>query len=547
MIPFGKAVFNAVCRRETDTKPPVFEKLDIKAPVMHKFMDMDIMLAESADIEKLADQAFYDIQFKLDTELALWLADAAAASTEASPENRVLEQLLENAKISARGIYPLCQDSGTAIVYAWKGSNIFVKGDEQAALEKGAKSAWERGRFRNSQILPFGKLEEKNSGNNLPVSIKIFSEDSDKYHFLFCAKGGGSANKTRLFQETKAVLRPDAMASFIKKAVESIGVSACPPYRIALAIGGQSPEESVMAASLASYGALDALPVQAEPGGSPYRDLELESVCLAAARNSGWGAQFGGIYMARDARVIMLPRHAASLPIALAVSCIAHRKAFAYISKDGCFLEKLVSGQELESITQKNASQKSCPKTESIKLELGRYGGDKLKKAIAKLKAGNMIELWGPVVLARDAVHARLLSMLQKAEPLPDWAYLPVFYAAPTEALPGRASGSLGPTTSRRMDSYLLDFAQHGIFPLSIGKGERAAECAEVYKKHGGAYLATVGGAAAVAAERYVKASAIIDWPELGMEAVRIVELSGLPCMVIMDSHGGNYYEALQK
>jgi fumarate hydratase class I len=402
--------------------------------------------------------------------------------------------------------------------------------------------AWERGRLRASQLLPLSDWGEAPSRANEPLAAELFSAPGAAYRFLFVAKGGGSSNKAALFQETKAVLRPVAFRAFARRAVAGLGVSACPPYRIAMAVGGQSPEEALLAAKLASCGALDALAAEPPAGGGPYRDRGAEDIVIEEAAATGWGAQFGGRYLARDARVVRLPRHAASLPIALAVSCAAHRQLIAYVDKEGYFVERLAGPDELRE------AGGGSPPGGARAANLERRPPRRLDLALgmkppADVRAGEFVELYGPMVLARDAAHARLRAMIERGENLPAWTAYPAFYASPSGAPDGSPTGSLGPTTSRRMDGYAEELLSRGAFRLMLGKGERSAAFADVCRRYGGLYLAAVGGAAALAAERYVRSSTLIDWPELGMEAIRLVELDGLPAVVAVDASGVDFYE----
>jgi fumarate hydratase class I len=421
--------------------------------------------------------------------------------------------------------------------------------------------------------MPLPDFGERNTGTNAPLLSHIVPVRGERYRFLFVAKGGGSSNKTALFQETKSLLRPDAFRAFVEKAVESIGVSACPPYRIAVVLGGQSPEEAALAGKMASAGALDGLPLEPEEGGGVYRDRRLEAVVMETAARSGWGAQFGGRFMARDARVVRLPRHAASLPVVVAVSCSAHRQAYAYISREGWFVERLADAETVARVAEAAEARARRPGSFTVVnavippgsapggaiaggptgagtsafgtariVDLGEPGTDGFRAAIAGLRSGELVELRGKAVLARDAAHARLLGMIERGEDLPGWTRYPAFYASPTETPDGAAVGSIGPTTAKRMDSYLDAFGARGIFPLTIGKGERGPACRESCAKYGAAYVAAVGGAAALAASRYVSSCEVIDWPELGMEAIRLVEFSGLPVLVAVDAGGRDYY-----
>lgn len=581
------SAFHGSVRLAFDGSQPVsFDRLPFPAPRIAAFLGRDHLVVQPEHLSALSARAFTDIQFRLRRSFIATLARMASDPAGDPRDGYVVRALIENARIAATGVFPICQDTGTASVYGWKGDHVHIDGDEDDAdvLGRGAATAWSGHRLRNSQVMPLPDFGERNTGDNSPVSVHLSAVKGDGYRFLFVAKGGGSANKTRLFQETKRLLRPDSFTVFIKEAVGAIGVSACPPYRIAVVLGGQSSEEAALAGKLASAGALDALPAAPGPDGGPYRDRQLETVVMAAARDAGWGAQFGGIFMAHDARVVRLPRHAASLPVVVAVSCSAHRQAYAYISREGYFIEHLADAAEIEELLSAvngdraradaatsgatgdraqadaapfgatgdratdagdRAQADAAPFGTTRRLDLGEPGSPEMAAAIVALRAGELVELWGKAVLVRDAAHARIRSMLERGEALPEWTRLPAYYASPTGTPEGAAVGSIGPTTSRRMDSYLDAFMSRGIFPVTIGKGERGPACREACAKYGGAYLAAIGGAAALAAARYVASCEVIDWPELGMEAIRLVEFTGLPALVAVDSRGTDYYQGI--
>lgn len=578
---FDHAAYQSLLLAHDGELPVPFDRLPLDAPRIEHALGRNFIVVAEGSLEALASRAFSDIQFRLRPSFLAGLAAVVFAPDSDERDRYVARALLENARISAAGTFPVCQDTGTAAVFAWKGDCIIVEGEpgDSDILERGATSAWKFKRLRNSQLAPLTAWGERNTGTNAPLASHIFSVRGEQYRFLFVAKGGGSSNKTALFQETKRLLRPDAFHAFITTAIASLGVSACPPYRIAVVVGGQSPEEATLAGKFASAGALDALPSEPDAQGGPYRDRDLEAVVMAAAAGSGWGAQFGGRFLARDARVIRLPRHAASLPVVVAVSCSAHRQAYAYINRDGCFVEKLAGTEEIDRIvvsaeqryrplgvqpgfqaTATHAGVTGASPDDDLRqpagtaafgdarvVDLGEPGSKQFREAIASLKAGEIVELRGKAVLARDAAHARLLGMLERGEDLPDWSRYPAFYASPTETPDGQIVGSIGPTTAKRMDSYLAAFGERGIFPLTIGKGERAAVCAQTCARYGNAYLAAIGGAAALAASRYVSSCEVLAWPELGMESVRLVEFSGLPVLVAVDSRGEDYYRGLTR
>ena len=539
-----------------------FERLSLDSPRVEKALGREFLLVPAEALESLAEKAFDEIQFKLRPGYIAQLAAMAVDTMASEQERYVIQSLLLNASIATEGVFPLCQDTGTASVYGWKGECVLVDGpkdgfhDDADAMAAGALASWKKKHLRNSQLAPLANFGERNTGDNTPLASHLVSVRGDEYRFLFVAKGGGSANKTALFQETKHLLSPEAFEEFITSVIAGLGVSACPPYRIVVILGGQSPDEAALAAKLASTGALDALPCSPSKQSGTYRDLGLENAVMAAAARSGWGAQFGGRLLARDARVIRLPRHAASLPVVVAVSCSAHRQAYAYINRDGYFVERLADADDIRAIADSasTAAVHSAPDIseaafsgfgEARRIDMGVPGTPEAKAAIISLRSGELVALWGKAVLVRDAAHARLLSMIDRGETLPDWTAYPAFYASPTETPDGAAVGSIGPTTSKRMDSYLASFSERGIFPLTIGKGERGPACREACARYGGAYVVALGGAAALAASRYVSSCEVIDWPELGMEAIRLVEFKGLPVLVAVDARGEDYYANL--
>lgn len=593
---FERALYDSLRLALDGDERVQFERLPLDPPPLERALGRDFVLVPEEGLAALAERAFFDTQFYVRPSLVASLAAVACSQESDGRDRYVARALIENMRISAGGVFPLCQDTGGAAAYGWKGERVLVQSpgssggaspgttspglalpdddnqedhhDDCSILERAAMAAWKRGRFRNSQLAPLPGFEEVNTGTNAPLLGHISAVRGGAYRFLFVAKGGGSSNKTALYQETKRLLEPSLFTGFVEKLLDSLGVSACPPYRIALILGGQSSEEACLAAKLASHGALDGFPVSPPSGGSPYRDLQLEALVMEAAASSGWGAQFGGRFMARDARVIRLPRHAASLPVAVGVSCVAHRQAYAYVDREGWFVERLARAQDIERIvadaeasaslsaasparspvrspaqpSARAPAQQAAAFGRARKIELGEPGSEGFKALIASLRSGELVELSGTVVLARDAAHARLLAMMERGEELPAWTRYPALYASPTETPPGSIIGSLGPTTSRRMDSYLDAFGARGVFPLTIGKGERGRAARDSCARYGGAYLAAIGGAAALTASRHVVSVELIDWPELGMEAIRLVELKDLPLLVALDSRGGDYY-----
>lgn len=506
-------------------------------------------------LELLAEQAFTRLQFGFRQTFLDDLQRLATANDSSPMDQMVCRQLLENCSLAGGKTWPTCQDTGTAAVYGWRGSQLLSDSaqHDRQHLQAGMLKAWQHYRLRNSQLLPRNLYDEHNSNDNSPLLTELFHENGSAYQLLFTAKGGGSSNKTRLFQKTKELLQPAALNRFFAEMIEELGVSACPPYTIGIAIGGQSPEQCLLAARLASMEALDALPQRsaADTGTASgiFRDSQSEELVLQLAADSGWGAQFGGRALARAARVLRLPRHAASLPVGLAVSCAAHRQLYARIEPDGVYLEKVGKAAQVgpaEQVPELHRPGAITPtadhalrseEQEAAVLQLDTITAESL----ARLCSGQLVQLHGSIILARDAAHSRLQQLLDTGQAMPHWAGMPVYYASPTGTPEGCVIGSLGPTTSRRMDGYCENFLSHGLFPLMLGKGERGEACRAACLRHGGVYLAAVGGAAALAALK-VSAAQIIDWPELGMEAVRKVRLNGLLAMVIIDSRGNDFY-----
>ena len=491
-------------------------------------------------LEELAERAFSDIAFKLPLEQAAAFGAVARDQAASEADRFVAAELLRNAVIAAEGLLPLCQDTGTAIVYGWKGSGLATvgadPGGDAAALARGTARAYAGHLLRNSQLAPLGFMDEVNTGDNLPLVADLRAVAGDEYRFCFSAKGGGSANRTSLSMESPALLDAAALEARLRERIGSLGASACPPYRISLVLGGQSPEEALHALSLTSLGLLDRLGTVTEGNGGALRDPEWEARMLAIARSTRVGAQFGGSALALAARAIRLPRHAASLPLAMGVACAAHRRARALVTEDGVFLERLEADparflpQELPALPGARHVDLDRPQAE-------------LARELGSLEPGSFLLLSGTVVTARDAAHARFRVLVEGGKPLPDYlSRHGVFYAGPTEAAPGQASGSFGPTTGGRMDSYMEMLVSRGASLVSIAKGGRSPEAARAIGGGGGVYLACVGGAAALAARENVLSSEIIDYPELGMEAVRRVVLRDLPAMLVVDGHGRDFY-----
>jgi fumarate hydratase class I len=461
---------------------------------------------------------------------------------EASANDRfVALELLKNANIAAGGILPSCQDTGTAIVMGKKGQHVLTPGGDEAAIARGVFDTYAETNLRYSQVAPLDMFEEKNTGNNLPAQIELYATDGDEYHFLFMAKGGGSANKSLLFQETKALLNPKSLAAFLEQKISSLGTAACPPYHLAVVIGGTSAEHTLKVAKLASARYLDGLPTTGNALGRAFRDLEWEQRVIEIARSSGIGAQFGGKYFCHDARVIRLPRHGASCPVALAVSCSADRQALGKITRDGVFLE------QLEQDPAKYLPEPTVDELagEVVRIDLDRPMSE-IRATLSRYPIRTRLSLSGPLVVARDIAHAKLKERIDRGEGLP--AYMKdraVYYAGPAKTPEGYASGSFGPTTGGRMDSYVDLFQQHGGSMVMLAKGNRSQQVTDACKKYGGFYLGSIGGPAARLARDCITKVSVLEMPELGMEAVWKIDVVDFPAFIVVDDKGNDFFAGI--
>jgi fumarate hydratase class I len=497
-------------------------------------------------ISNLTQVAMHDISHYLRSEHLEQLANILK-DPESSPNDRfVATDLLKNANISAGGILPMCQDTGTAIVMGKKGQQVLTEEKDEISISRGVYDAFTKLNLRYSQLAPVTTWEEKNTGNNLPAQIEIYSDTDhpDEYNFLFIAKGGGSANKSFLYQETKAVLNPTSFMNWLDEKLRSLGTSACPPYHLVVVIGGTSAEYTVKAAKLASTKYLDSLPTKGDAKtGHGFRDLELEKEILKLTQNIGIGAQFGGKYFCHDVRVVRLPRHGASLPIAIAVSCSADRQVKAKINKDGVFIEKL----ETEPAHYLPAATNEDLDGPEIKIDLTAKMADILAQ-LSKHPVKTRVLLTGTLVVARDLAHAKIKELLDSGKPLPE--YLKnhaVYYAGPAKTPAGYASGSFGPTTAGRMDSYVEQFQAAGGSLIMLAKGNRSQAVADACKKYGGFYLGSIGGPAARLAQDCIKKVEVLDYEELGMEAVWKIEVENFPAFIIIDDKGNDFYAQTRK
>jgi len=458
---------------------------------------------------------------------------------EASPNDKfVAGDLLKNACIAAGGILPMCQDTGTAIVMGKRGGRVLTDGRDEEYIARGVYDAYTKLNLRYSQLAPITMWEERNTGSNLPAQIELYATDGAEYKFLFMAKGGGSANKSYLYQETKAVLSPARMASFLEEKIRSLGTAACPPYHLAVVIGGTSAEYALKTAKYASAKYLDALPTSGSMDAHGFRDLELEQQVLEITRRAGIGAQFGGKYFCHDVRVIRLPRHGASCPVAIAVSCSADRQAKAKINGNGVYLEQL----ETDPARYLPETQESELDGDVVRIDLSRPMNE-IRAELSKYPIRTRLALTGPMVVARDIAHAKISELLDAGQPMP--AYLrdhAVYYAGPAKTPEGYASGSFGPTTAGRMDSYVDRFQAAGGSLVMLAKGNRSAAVTAACKQHGGFYLGSIGGAAARLAQDCITKVEVLEYPELGMEAVWRIEVRDFPAFVVVDDKGNDFF-----
>src|SRR6201993_858860 len=458
----------------------------------------------------------------------------------ASPNDRyVARDLLQNACIAAGGVLPMCQDTGTAIVMGKRGQHVLTDGRDEEHIARGIYDAYTTLNLRYSQMAPLTMWDEKNTGSNLPAQIELYATDGDAYKFLFMAKGGGSANKSYLYQETKAVLNPARMASFLEEKIRAIGTSACPPYHLAIVVGGTSAEYALKTAKYASARYLDTLPATGSTAGHGFRDLELEAAVLDITRKIGIGAQFGGKYFCHDVRVIRLPRHGASCPVAIAVSCSADRQALGKITSEGVFLEQLETDP---AQYMPDPASVTSDASEVVAIDLSRPMSE-IRAELARYPVKTRLSLTGPMVVARDIAHAKIAERLDAGEPMPQ--YLrdhPVYYAGPAKTPEGYASGSFGPTTAGRMDSYVERFQAAGGSLVMLAKGNRSKSVTDACKKHGGFYLGSIGGAAARLAQDCITKVEVLEYPELGMEAVWRIEVRDFPAFIIIDDKGNDFF-----
>ena len=533
LLPLGK----------DETKYRLVSKEGVKVVMLG---DRQFLEVSPEALTKLTSEAIHDISHYLRPDHLQQLANIIT-DPESSPNDRfVATDLLKNANISAGGILPMCQDTGTALVMAKKGQYVLTTSNDEVAISQGIYDAFTNLNLRYSQMAPVTTWEEKNTGNNLPAQIEIYadSEHADEYNFLFIAKGGGSANKSFLYQETKAVLNPKSFMAWLDEKLRSIGTAACPPYHLAIVIGGTTAEHTVKTAKLASTKYLDSLPTSGDAAtGHGFRDLELEKQVLELTRTLGIGAQFGGKYFCHDVRVVRLPRHGASLPIAIAVSCSADRQAKAKITKEGIFLEQLE--QDPAHFLPETTDEHLDDGVVAIDLNQSM---EAIRAQLSKYPVKTRLSLTGTLVVARDLAHAKIKEAMDAGAPMPEYLKkYAVYYAGPAKTPAGYASGSFGPTTAGRMDSYVEYFQSKGGSHVMLAKGNRSKAVTDACKTHGGFYLGSIGGPAARLAQDCIKKVEVLDYEELGMEAVFKIDVVDFPAFIVVDDKGNDFFAETSK
>ena len=505
------------------------------------FDGTEVVKVDPAGLTLLAKEAMRDVSFFLRTKHLEQVA-AILDDPESSPNDRgVAMAMLRNAEVSADGVLPFCQDTGTATIYGKKGQRVWTGGGDEEALSRGVYQTYTGENLRYSQTVPLTMYEEKNSGNNLPAQIDLHAVSGDEYRFLFVAKGGGSANKTYLFQETKALLNKERLIPWLTEKMKTLGTAACPPYHLTFVIGGTSAEATLKTVKLASTGYLDALPTKGNDLGQAFRDVDLEKELLHAAQQTGIGAQFGGKHFALDVRVVRLPRHGASCPVGMGVSCSAHRNVKGKINRDGIWLEELERNPG-RLIPEQYRTKRD---EEVVAIDLNRPMAEVLAE-LTKYPVKTRLSLTGTLIVARDIAHAKIKERLDRGEGMPQ--YLkdhPVYYAGPAKTPEGMPSGSFGPTTAGRMDSYVGLFQSHGGSMVMIAKGNRSRQVTEACQEYGGFYLGSIGGPAAVLAKENIKKVELLEYPELGMEAIYRIEVEDFPAFILVDDKGNDFFASL--
>ncbi|WP_192458906.1 class I fumarate hydratase FumA [Musicola keenii] len=507
-----------------------------------QFEGQDILKIQPEALTLLAQQAFHDASFLLRPAHQQQVADILNDPEASENDKYVALQFLRNSDIAAKGVLPTCQDTGTAIIVGKKGQRVWTGGNDAEALSHGVYNTFIEDNLRYSQNAALDMYKEVNTGTNLPAQIDLYSTEGDEYKFLFVAKGGGSANKTYLYQETKALLSPGKLTHYLVDKMRTLGTAACPPYHIAFVIGGTSAETTLKTVKLASTHYYDELPTEGNEHGQAFRDVALEQELLAEARNLGLGAQFGGKYFAHDIRVIRLPRHGASCPVGMGVSCSADRNIKAKINRDGIWLERLEAnpGKFIpEHLRQAGEG-------EAVRIDLNKPMAEILKQ-LSQYPVSTRLSLNGTIIVARDIAHAKLKEILDNGGELPQYVKdHPIYYAGPAKTPTGYASGSLGPTTAGRMDSYVDLLQSHGGSMIMLAKGNRSQQVTDACHKHGGFYLGSIGGPAAILAQNSIKSLTCVEYPELGMEAIWKIEVENFPAFILVDDKGNDFFQVIQ-
>jgi len=505
------------------------------------FGGVEVLKIDPDGLTRLTEQAFYDVSHLLRSSHLKQLAGILEDPESSANDRYVAFELLKNAVISAEGVFPMCQDTGTAIMIGNKGQRVWTDCSDEAALAKGVYNAYTKGNLRYSQNAPLSMYAEKNTGCNLPAQIELYATPGDTYRFLFLAKGGGSANKTFLYQETKSVLTPERLLAFMQAKMKTLGTAACPPYHLAFVIGGTSAELNLKTVKLASARYLDDLPTEGSESGHAFRDLQLEDELLRASRESGIGAQFGGKYFCLDTRVIRLPRHGASCPIGLGVSCSADRNIKAKITREGLFLEAL------ETDPARYFPEVDVADQNAVRVDLNRPM-DQIRRQLSRYPVSTPLLLSGKIVVARDIAHAKLKERIDSGQALPDYFKNHIiYYAGPAKTPAGHASGSFGPTTAGRMDAYVPVFQKYGGSLIMLAKGNRSKPVTDACKQHGGFYLGSIGGPAARLGKECITRVELLEYPELGMEAIYMITVKDFPAFIIVDDKGNDFFENLLK
>lgn len=511
---------------------------------VQQFGEQEMLVVEPEGLRELAKAAFHDVSFYLRPEHQEQVAKILSDPEASDNDKYVALTFLRNSETSAKGQLPTCQDTGTAIIMGKKGQQVFVSGGhDEEHLSHGVYDAYTENNLRYSQNVPLDMYKEINTGCNLPAQIDLFSVDGMEYNFLCLAKGGGSANKTYLYQETKALLNPKSLVKFIIEKMNSLGTAACPPYHIAFVIGGTSAETNLKTVKLASAKYYDNLPTKGNEGGQAFRDIELEQQVLAEAHKLGLGAQFGGKYFAHDIRIIRLPRHGASCPVGMGVSCSADRNIKAKINRDGIWIEKM----ETNPARLIPAELRQAGEGDAVRIDLNRPMKEILEE-LSKYPVSTRLSLSGTIIVGRDIAHAKLKERIDKGEGLPQYIKdHPIYYAGPAKTPAGMPSGSFGPTTAGRMDSYVDLFQSQGGSMIMIAKGNRSKQVTDACHKYGGFYLGSIGGPAAILAQESIKKVECLEYPELGMEAIWKIEVENFPAFILVDDKGNDFFTQIKE